>query len=58
MYTIIIAAGIGAFLFLLLAVLSGLKVIKVKFKTHKTFGIIAASFALTHVSLFLAYNFF
>lgn len=57
MYTLIIGLGIAAFVFLFLTVLSGLKYIKLSFKAHKSMGIVAAVFALSHVTLFLLYNF-
>jgi DMSO/TMAO reductase YedYZ heme-binding membrane subunit len=50
-------SGIFGYLMVLLTALSGLKVIKVKFKVHKLMGITAAVIISLH-TLYMMYNFF
>jgi hypothetical protein len=56
MYSLILPLGIINFLLVLIQVLSGLKIIKVSYKTHKYCGITLAVGALLHgtIAIFFA----
>ena len=58
MYQFVIPLGILTFTFLTLTLLMGLRLIKVKFKVHKTFGILTFAFALLHATLILYLYYF
>ena len=53
MYQLIIPLGITTLSLLTLTLLMGLRMIKVRFKVHKTFGILTFVFALLHAGLIL-----
>jgi predicted ferric reductase len=53
MYELVVPLGIITYFFVLFVVLSGLKIIKVKFKVHKYIGIIALLLATFHGALIL-----
>ena len=55
---IIVYMGIVAYSFILISFLTGMKIIKVKYKVHKTIGIIGFSCASIHALYMIYYNFF
>ena len=58
MYILIIVLGIVNLFLVLIQLLSGLKVIRISFKSHKRFGIFLAVGAVVHGLLALYMNFF
>ena len=58
MDTFLIIMGICAYLSILSSFLTGMKIIKVKFKVHRYIGIIGFSFATVHALFMLYYTFF
>ena len=57
MYTFLIIMGICAYLSILFSFLTGMKFIKVKFKVHKTIGIVGFTAGTIHALLMLYFNF-
>ncbi len=57
-YKLILPLGLLTFALLLTTVLMGARVIKVKIKVHKVFGILTFISALTHGSLAIYLNYF
>ncbi len=58
MYIVIIVLGIINLVLVLIQLFSGLKVIRISFKSHKRFGIALATGAIVHGFLALYYSFF
>lgn len=56
MYEFLIVMGIASYLLILSSFLTGMKIIKVKYKIHKTIGIIGFTAASTHGLLMLYFN--
>lgn len=57
MYTAMVYIGIAAYLIIFIVFLTGIKAIKVKFKTHKALGITAAIVASVHALSMIYYYF-
>jgi len=53
MYTFSLIMGIAAYSFILFSFLTGMKIIKVKYKIHKRIGIIGFTCASMHAILML-----
>lgn len=58
MYQLVIPLGIITFTLLTITLMMGLRLIKVKFKVHKTFGILTFVFAVLHAGLILYLMYF
>jgi len=58
MEEIIVYLGIVAYSFILISFLTGMKIIKVKYKVHKIIGIIGFSCASIHALYMIFDNFF
>jgi len=58
MYIAIIVLGIVNLILVLIQLFSGLKVIRISFKSHKRFGIVLVFGAIVHGLLALYTNFF
>jgi hypothetical protein len=57
LYTIIMIMGIIAYVMFLISFLTGMKIIKVKYKIHRRIGIIGICCASAH-ALYMLYNSF
>jgi hypothetical protein len=57
-YRLILPLGLLTFALLLTTVLMGARIIKVKIKVHKVFGILTFISAVTHGSLAIYLNYF
>jgi len=57
-YDLIIPGGILAYSLILITVLSGLRIIKLKYTAHKYLGISALSIGTIHAALVLYSNYF
>ena len=55
---LIIPLGISAYSVMLFVVLTGLRVIKLKVKWHKTIALIGISLATIHAAIVIYFNFF
>lgn len=58
LYSLVIPLGILTFVLLLLTLLMGLRVIKVRFKTHRLFGILTFMSAILHAGLIVYLSYF
>ncbi len=58
MYIAILVIGIINLILILIQLFSGLKMIRISFKSHRRFGIALATGAFVHGFLALYYNFF
>ena len=58
LYNFIFPLGLATFALMLITVLMGARVIKVKIKYHKLFGILTFIFAICHGSLAIYFKFF
>ncbi len=58
MYKFVIPLGITTFIFLVLTLLSGLHIIKVKLKMHRILGFVTLFFALCHAGLVIYLTYF
>lgn len=58
MYEFLITMGIASYLLILFSFLSGIKIIKVKYRIHKRIGILGFAGASIHGLLMFYYNFF
>jgi len=58
LYQFIFPLGLTTFALLLITVLMGARVIKVKVKYHRFFGILTFIFAISHGSLAIYFKFF
>lgn len=58
MYIAILVLGIINLILVLIQLFSGLKLIRISFKSHKRFGIALATGAIAHGLMAIYYNFF
>lgn len=58
LYDLIVPLGIGSYLVMGVAVLTGLRIIKVKVKVHKTIALIGILGATLHAGLVIYFNYF
>ncbi|MBN2522739.1 MAG: hypothetical protein JXB24_05665 [Bacteroidales bacterium] len=58
MYELILTIGIVAYSLILISFLTGMKLIKVKYKVHKIIGILGFSCATVHALFMLYFNLF
>jgi hypothetical protein len=57
-YDVIVPLGIGSYVILGFAVLTGLRIIKVKVKVHKVIALIGITGATLHAGFVIYFNYF